>query len=81
MSRILPLKGKYYGTEIELRCKGEMVVVWLRGQTHDEIQPSARQLEDWDNPNEDELRDLMCDSHYETVRDFSVAIRICDLLA
>jgi hypothetical protein len=73
---ILPLEGKYYGTQIQLENES-ILEVWLM----DGWKPSKRQLEKWDMTYEEAQEDdQMCDSHYETEFGFSVAEAIVDAL-
>ena len=89
--QIKPLKGKYYGTEIEVldgTLKGMSFSIW-----HNTGNPSERQLEQWSLTRQqwvnDELidngwggkskisqMDFMTDSHYESQETFEFANNI-----
>jgi hypothetical protein len=76
---VAELKGKYYGTDI-LRPDGERICeIW----THDNggNTPSQRQIAQWgpfgsDEEREQVLADVICDTHYETERDYTNACLI-----
>lgn len=62
-AKLLPLEGKYYGTQVAYGTEGHQIEIWDRGDG----QPSYRQLEQWSMTlKEAKESDLMCDSHYET---------------
>jgi len=71
-AKIQPLKGKYYGTTIELDG-GELIEVWIMG----DWTPSARQLEYWGMTLQEAQDDgMMCDSHYESADCYKLVERI-----
>jgi len=92
-AKLLPLEGKYYGTEIEIEFSNsqkEIITIWLR-----KGEPSERALaefdlttKEWmDNKNfdpslgiKDDFRDYFCDDHHETEIDLIVANKIIETL-
>ena len=67
---LLPLKGKYYGTEIRITPR---LVVKVWGERIGQI-----------SPREEDYEDVMCDGHYEDMGDYRIARLIAaapDLLA
>ena len=78
-ARILPLKGKYYGTVVEFD-HNQSVTVWLSGF----YDPSERQLAEWGfasyaefaAANAEDGGDYTCDGHYETEGSYRAAERI-----
>ena len=75
MSKILPLKGKYYGTYIEATLpSGSFTLdVWFMGNGV----PSSRQLKADDATIENWASGgYYCDSHYETADCYTVAVAI-----
>ena len=82
-AKILPLKGKYYGTLIEYESitpysdNTHELVVWDMG----DFTPSKRQLEDWGYSLEEAKEDdMMSDSHYESSRGYMIAEAIVKAL-
>lgn len=67
---VLPLEGKYYGTEVAVGddC---IIKLWGDSRNHD---PSPREVATWDPGSKRE--DVICDSHYETVADLATAEHI-----
>lgn len=62
-----PFTRKYYGTIISTP-HGE-IAVWLDGDD-----PSAAQLADWGMTLEEAVaNDMICDTHYQSQRDYDVA--------
>ena len=61
---ILPLEGKYYGTEIDVGDTG-LIEIWGVDKTGE---PSQRELDTWGDEEGD-----ICDSHYEDAGDLKVA--------
>jgi hypothetical protein len=79
MAKILPLDGKYYGTDIEL-SDGKIINIWVTDDK-DWNTPSHRQLEYWDCTLEDAIGDgLMSDSHFECDRCLSIAVKLVESL-
>lgn len=71
---VLPLDGKYYGTEVSVGHA--YFTIWDHSV---DSPPSRRELaaygvtEDWDSVPDDTKYDIICDSHYESTRDFELA--------
>ena len=72
IARMLPLKDKYYGTEIIIDTTLEESIVlniWIMGN----CKPSLRQLAAWDYPTPDIVGDMICDSHFESEDCYNVS--------
>ena len=67
-AKLLPLKGKYYGTKIAVEHQGKEseISVWHMGN----YKPSARELERRSEGFE------YCDSHFESEASLEIAKRI-----
>ncbi len=74
--KVLPLKGKHYGTIIDCG-NDEEIRIWGMGEILT-VNPSKRQLEDYGNPvrGTEEWREIFCDTHYESVEDLD----FCELI-
>lgn len=71
MAKLLPLKGKYYGTKIELKS-GDIIEVWV-GHQKKNYKPSPREIENgWTS-------DIGFD-HVETEDDYNIAVAIIKTL-
>ena len=68
-ARILPLKGKYYGTQVEL-SDGTIRTFWYMGNW----KPSKRQL---GNMSAEEWKKEPVDTHFESEQCYAIAIAIC----
>jgi hypothetical protein len=78
-AKILPLEGKYYGTNINIETpEGETKIqIWFMGSW----EPSKRQLEYDSVPLMGWREELFyCDSHYETKDCYDLAKTICESL-
>jgi len=79
MSKLLPLDGKYYGTDIELD-DGKIINIWVMDDNNWNT-PSSRQLKYWGCTLEDAIQDgLMIDSHFECDRSLAIAIKLAESL-
>jgi len=80
--RVLPLKGKHYGTLVEL-SNGTTITVWGTGgdgfhtlscDPEDGAYPSERELAGWEGtPGDADWRDRFCDTHWESAGDLANA--------
>jgi len=78
-ARLLPLKGKYYGTQVEIETLDgtETMQIWVRGNRR----PSARQLTQINMTEEEANEDgYFCDEHYETAISYWLASSIIDVI-
>jgi hypothetical protein len=74
-AKVLPLKGKYYGTIVELideEGRKSEIKIWIDDPDYS---PSDRQLEDYGFANKEEAHDdgFPCDCHYESQRGYWIA--------
>jgi hypothetical protein len=81
---ILPLEGKYYGTNIEIIDGKEktMFTVWHTcGIIRDTYEPSQRQLKKYNvNRKKWHDEDFGCDNHYESKYTYNLLLKIKKLL-
>lgn len=74
-AELLPLKGKYYGSEIALYdAEGDhtdTIQVWVFGNDYT---PSERELEGWDEEEYGPYE--VCDSHFESRLGYEICQRI-----
>lgn len=78
-ARLLPLKGKYYGTRVEIETLDgtEIMQIWVKGNRR----PSARQLTQINMTEEEANEDgCFCDEHYETSISYWLANSIIDAI-
>jgi len=86
-ARLRELKGKYYGTEVEIFDDNDVSVgvaqIWLSPNTDDDYAMSEREVEHarvvLEMPTEslEELRaEWVCDSHYENRLSYTVAQKL-----
>ena len=70
-AELLPLDGKYYGTQVLLKDGKNVcnIPIWFSQHS----KPSKRQLEAWDNLTDEELSDLISDAHFETQENLKIA--------
>lgn len=73
---VLPLRGKYYGTMVDIR--GVTLNVW---GDHDDPTPSIREVYDsgyltWDDIPLEEQVDMLAGNHYETQKNYEIACLI-----
>ena len=83
-AHVKKLAGKYYGTYVVIPEWDSQVKIWIhRGP------PSARQLANWGirgdlatvtTAENEVLNEMMCDSHYETVTDYTVATLLMEAI-
>lgn len=66
MLRLLPLKGKYYGTWIVDDQGNEIAEIWLTARNEHDSVPSPREEPDME----------VHDSHYENQRTYNVASKL-----
>jgi hypothetical protein len=92
-AKLLPLKGKYYGTEIEIEYKGEVIKISLwktKGKPSErELQKSGYTKKQWDdNVHVDDgwggktsIRNIVtCDTHHESQYTYELAQEIVSRL-
>lgn len=74
-AELLPLKGKYYGSHIQLRDERgndlDCIEIWAFGGDYT---PSEREIEGWDESEYGPYE--VCDSHFES----AFGYRICQLI-
>jgi len=70
MANILPLKGKYYGTEVALET-GEIITVWV-GPNKNYIASERERINGW-GPGDGF-------DHVESARDYKISQIICEAL-
>lgn len=96
MVTIRPLKGKYYGTEIDIvtKCGNTTTIkVWIcNGIPSDrELALAGLTMADWENDKEIDdgwggkigcrtVGDIVCDNHYESELSLRIAQRIAEAL-
>lgn len=80
--QIDPLNGKYYGTTIS-DSNGEIVCkIWNhKYDDPDGNYPSDRQIKEWEpfespKDREEVIREMRCDTHYESTGDYAAALLI-----
>jgi hypothetical protein len=81
-AKVLPLKGKYYGTIVELTDESgrkSEIKVWIDDP---DCELSARELKDYGYKTREEAFDdgYPCDCHYESNRSLWLANRIADAI-
>lgn len=71
-AEIIPLGGKYYGTDIRLETddgREAYITVWVNKVS--DYKPSERELEGWDEERDGPYE--ICDDHYETKTGFEIS--------
>ena len=90
-AKLVDLRGKYYGTEVDiLDDEGDSmghVVIWLTPHSKNDYQPSRREIEsymgdEWGNPTFEEAKAdyEVCDNHYECQLAFNVATKLVEAI-
>ena len=79
---LVPLKGKYYGTEIQDNSGRIIAKIWYRGETEEEKKPSPREMEDIDteaiNDWGESWQAWFDWSHYESTLSYTMALAIVE---
>lgn len=77
-AKLRPLNGKYYGTEIEIDFQDgsdkEVIKFW----NTDGFEPSIREISDCDD--EESIKEIMCDSHFESKLTYERACKVIDAI-
>ena len=74
---VAPLEGKYYGTNILDSNGDEVASFWDHSEA---AYPSAREKAAFGNWTEEAWADYVCDSHWESERDYARAKAIVDAM-